>query len=197
MNKAPPTPTMYKYRPTYSPGKNHTTLTHAYANQVCTHTALQCMWASGFNFTYKENVKISASFVSIAFFSLGLIYVLLFVFFHFDLLSTILVWFLSGLLLMSISKWLLKIIFPLSPFCFRHGLNTKWKPNSFLDVFVLWAFFSLLSAFRLSSGQYANTLMVFTQYFSIPAHPQFSFTPTILLLENRIYCIYLYIVKEI
>ena len=34
MNKAPPTPTMYKYRPTYSPGKNHTALTHAYANQV-------------------------------------------------------------------------------------------------------------------------------------------------------------------
>uniref|UniRef100_A0A3Q4BNH6 Palmitoyltransferase n=1 Tax=Mola mola TaxID=94237 RepID=A0A3Q4BNH6_MOLML len=34
MNKAPPTPTMYKYRPTYSPGKNHTALTHAYANQA-------------------------------------------------------------------------------------------------------------------------------------------------------------------
>uniref|UniRef100_A0A7N8Y474 Palmitoyltransferase n=1 Tax=Mastacembelus armatus TaxID=205130 RepID=A0A7N8Y474_9TELE len=34
LNKAPPTPTMYKYRPTYSPGKNHTALTHAYANQV-------------------------------------------------------------------------------------------------------------------------------------------------------------------
>lgn len=34
LNKAPPTPTMYKYRPTYSPGKNHATLTHAYANQV-------------------------------------------------------------------------------------------------------------------------------------------------------------------
>lgn len=33
LNKAPPTPTMYKYRPTYSPGKNHTALTHAYANQ--------------------------------------------------------------------------------------------------------------------------------------------------------------------
>lgn len=37
LNKAPPTPTMYKYRPSYSPGKNHTALTHAYANQV-THT---------------------------------------------------------------------------------------------------------------------------------------------------------------
>ncbi|XP_038837680.1 palmitoyltransferase ZDHHC5-B-like [Salvelinus namaycush] len=35
LNKAPPTPTMYKYRPTYSsPGKNHTALTHAYANQM-------------------------------------------------------------------------------------------------------------------------------------------------------------------
>ncbi|XP_062334191.1 palmitoyltransferase ZDHHC5-A, partial [Osmerus eperlanus] len=35
LNKAPPTPTMYKYRPTYSsPGKNHTALTHAYANQI-------------------------------------------------------------------------------------------------------------------------------------------------------------------
>lgn len=34
LSKAPPTPTMYKYRPTYSPGKNHTTLTHAYANQL-------------------------------------------------------------------------------------------------------------------------------------------------------------------
>ena len=34
LNKAPPTPTMYKYRPSYSPGKNHTALTHAYANQV-------------------------------------------------------------------------------------------------------------------------------------------------------------------
>lgn len=34
LNKAPPTPTMYKYRPTYSPGKNHMVLTHAYANQV-------------------------------------------------------------------------------------------------------------------------------------------------------------------
>uniref|UniRef100_A0A7N8YGJ2 Palmitoyltransferase n=1 Tax=Mastacembelus armatus TaxID=205130 RepID=A0A7N8YGJ2_9TELE len=34
LNKAPPTPTMYKYRPTYSPGKNHTALTHAYANQA-------------------------------------------------------------------------------------------------------------------------------------------------------------------
>lgn len=33
LNKAPPTPTMYKFRPTYSPGKNHTALTHAYANQ--------------------------------------------------------------------------------------------------------------------------------------------------------------------
>ncbi|XP_051758379.1 palmitoyltransferase ZDHHC5-A isoform X3 [Ctenopharyngodon idella] len=34
LNKAPPTPTMFKYRPTYSsPGKNHTALTHAYANQ--------------------------------------------------------------------------------------------------------------------------------------------------------------------
>uniref|UniRef100_A0A8C7FWZ4 Palmitoyltransferase n=1 Tax=Oncorhynchus kisutch TaxID=8019 RepID=A0A8C7FWZ4_ONCKI len=34
LSKAPPTPTMYKYRPTYSsPGKNHTALTHAYANQ--------------------------------------------------------------------------------------------------------------------------------------------------------------------
>ncbi|XP_056136034.1 palmitoyltransferase ZDHHC5-A [Lampris incognitus] len=34
LGKAPPTPTMYKYRPTYSPGKNHTALTHAYANQL-------------------------------------------------------------------------------------------------------------------------------------------------------------------
>ncbi|KAA8594411.1 hypothetical protein FQN60_011546 [Etheostoma spectabile] len=34
LNKAPPTPIMYKYRPTYSPGKNHTALTHAYANQL-------------------------------------------------------------------------------------------------------------------------------------------------------------------
>ncbi|XP_042561199.1 palmitoyltransferase ZDHHC5-A-like [Clupea harengus] len=35
LNKAPPTPTMYKYRPPYSsPGKNHTALTHAYANQM-------------------------------------------------------------------------------------------------------------------------------------------------------------------
>ncbi|TKS69398.1 Palmitoyltransferase ZDHHC5 [Collichthys lucidus] len=34
LNKAPPTPTMYKYRPSYSPGKNHTALTHAYANQA-------------------------------------------------------------------------------------------------------------------------------------------------------------------
>uniref|UniRef100_A0A8D3AX81 Palmitoyltransferase n=1 Tax=Scophthalmus maximus TaxID=52904 RepID=A0A8D3AX81_SCOMX len=34
LNKTPPTPTMYKYRPTYSPGKNHTALTHAYANQA-------------------------------------------------------------------------------------------------------------------------------------------------------------------
>ncbi|GAA6079749.1 palmitoyltransferase ZDHHC5-A [Tachysurus ichikawai] len=35
LNKAPPTPSMYKYRPTYSsPGKNHTALTHAYANQM-------------------------------------------------------------------------------------------------------------------------------------------------------------------
>lgn len=42
LNKAPPTPTMYKYRPTYSsPGKNHTALTHAYANQV--NCVLVCM----------------------------------------------------------------------------------------------------------------------------------------------------------
>ncbi|XP_061536204.1 palmitoyltransferase ZDHHC5-A-like isoform X1 [Phycodurus eques] len=34
LNKTPPTPTMYKYRPTCSPGKNHTPLTHAYANQL-------------------------------------------------------------------------------------------------------------------------------------------------------------------
>ncbi|XP_019735274.1 palmitoyltransferase ZDHHC5-like isoform X1 [Hippocampus comes] len=34
LNKTPPTPTMYKYRPTFSPGKNHTPLTHAYANQL-------------------------------------------------------------------------------------------------------------------------------------------------------------------
>uniref|UniRef100_A0A672GI04 Palmitoyltransferase n=1 Tax=Salarias fasciatus TaxID=181472 RepID=A0A672GI04_SALFA len=34
LNKAPPTPTMYKYRPPYSPSKNHTALTHAYANQL-------------------------------------------------------------------------------------------------------------------------------------------------------------------
>lgn len=34
LNKAPPTPTMYKYRLTHSPDKNHTALTHAYANQV-------------------------------------------------------------------------------------------------------------------------------------------------------------------
>lgn len=35
LNKAPPTPTMFKYRPAYSsPSKNHTALTHAYANQV-------------------------------------------------------------------------------------------------------------------------------------------------------------------
>ncbi|XP_030207346.1 palmitoyltransferase ZDHHC5-A isoform X1 [Gadus morhua] len=34
LNKAPPTPTMYKFRPSYSPGKNHTALTHAYANQL-------------------------------------------------------------------------------------------------------------------------------------------------------------------
>lgn len=34
LKKAPPTPTMYKYRPSYSPGENHTVLTHAYANQV-------------------------------------------------------------------------------------------------------------------------------------------------------------------
>lgn len=34
LSKAPPTPTMYKYRPSYSPGENHTVLTHAYANQV-------------------------------------------------------------------------------------------------------------------------------------------------------------------
>lgn len=38
LKKAPPTPTMYKYRPSYSPGENHTVLTHAYANQV-THTS--------------------------------------------------------------------------------------------------------------------------------------------------------------
>ncbi|CAM9095518.1 unnamed protein product [Lampetra planeri] len=34
LNKAPPTPTMYKYRPAHSPDKNHTALTHAYANQL-------------------------------------------------------------------------------------------------------------------------------------------------------------------
>ncbi|XP_062852353.1 palmitoyltransferase ZDHHC5-A [Trichomycterus rosablanca] len=35
LNKAPPTPSMYKYRPTYSsPGRNHAALTHAYANQM-------------------------------------------------------------------------------------------------------------------------------------------------------------------
>ncbi|KAJ3615080.1 hypothetical protein NHX12_018648 [Muraenolepis orangiensis] len=34
LNKAPQTPTMYKFRPSYSPGKNHTALTHAYANQA-------------------------------------------------------------------------------------------------------------------------------------------------------------------
>ncbi|TRY89947.1 hypothetical protein DNTS_001670 [Danionella cerebrum] len=35
LNKAPPTPTMFKYRPAYSsPGRNHTALTHAYANQM-------------------------------------------------------------------------------------------------------------------------------------------------------------------
>ncbi|XP_077461003.1 palmitoyltransferase ZDHHC5-A-like [Stigmatopora argus] len=34
VNKTPPTPTMYKYRPTCSPGKNHTPLTNAYANQL-------------------------------------------------------------------------------------------------------------------------------------------------------------------
>ncbi|XP_056629226.1 palmitoyltransferase ZDHHC5-A [Triplophysa dalaica] len=35
LNKAPPTPTMFKYRPAYSsPSKNHTALTHAYANQM-------------------------------------------------------------------------------------------------------------------------------------------------------------------
>uniref|UniRef100_A0A8C3AAX6 Palmitoyltransferase n=1 Tax=Cyclopterus lumpus TaxID=8103 RepID=A0A8C3AAX6_CYCLU len=33
LNKAPPTPTMYKYRPSYSPGKNHTALTHAYGRR--------------------------------------------------------------------------------------------------------------------------------------------------------------------
>lgn len=32
---------MYKYRPTYSPGKNHTALTHAYANQVYAHINTQ------------------------------------------------------------------------------------------------------------------------------------------------------------
>ncbi|CAG14545.1 unnamed protein product, partial [Tetraodon nigroviridis] len=30
LKKPPPTPTMYKYRPSYSPGENHTVLTHAY-----------------------------------------------------------------------------------------------------------------------------------------------------------------------
>ncbi|XP_068606742.1 palmitoyltransferase ZDHHC5-A [Brachionichthys hirsutus] len=34
LSEAPPTPTMYKYRPAYSPGRNHTALTHAYANQL-------------------------------------------------------------------------------------------------------------------------------------------------------------------
>ncbi|XP_028304932.1 palmitoyltransferase ZDHHC5-A isoform X2 [Gouania willdenowi] len=34
LNKVPKTPTMYKYRPAYSPGKNHIALTHAYANQL-------------------------------------------------------------------------------------------------------------------------------------------------------------------
>ncbi|XP_077380662.1 palmitoyltransferase ZDHHC5-A-like isoform X3 [Festucalex cinctus] len=34
LNKTPPTPTMYKYRPTCSPGKNRTPLTYAYANQL-------------------------------------------------------------------------------------------------------------------------------------------------------------------
>ncbi|XP_061686288.1 palmitoyltransferase ZDHHC5-A-like isoform X2 [Syngnathoides biaculeatus] len=34
LNRTPPTPAMYKYRPTCSPGKNHTPLTHAYAYQL-------------------------------------------------------------------------------------------------------------------------------------------------------------------
>ncbi|MBN3324185.1 ZDHC5 Palmitoyltransferase, partial [Atractosteus spatula] len=35
LNEAPPTPTMYKYRPSYSsPGKNHTALAHASGNKV-------------------------------------------------------------------------------------------------------------------------------------------------------------------
>lgn len=42
LKKAPPTPTMYKYRPSYSPGENHTVLTHAYANQVRHH--LHAAW---------------------------------------------------------------------------------------------------------------------------------------------------------
>ncbi|TNM85499.1 hypothetical protein fugu_007770 [Takifugu bimaculatus] len=41
LKKAPPTPTMYKYRPSYSPGENHTVLTHAYANQVTRTSTLQ------------------------------------------------------------------------------------------------------------------------------------------------------------
>ncbi|XP_061131511.1 palmitoyltransferase ZDHHC5-A-like isoform X8 [Syngnathus typhle] len=34
LNKTPPTPTMYKYRPSCSPGKNHIPLTNAYASQL-------------------------------------------------------------------------------------------------------------------------------------------------------------------
>ncbi|XP_077427674.1 palmitoyltransferase ZDHHC5-A-like isoform X1 [Vanacampus margaritifer] len=34
LNKTPPTPTMYKYRPACSPGQNRTPLTYAYANQL-------------------------------------------------------------------------------------------------------------------------------------------------------------------
>lgn len=51
LNKAPPTPTMYKYRPTYSPGKNHTALTHAYANQVTHAECKSVCYVSGWTST--------------------------------------------------------------------------------------------------------------------------------------------------
>ncbi|XP_069047418.1 palmitoyltransferase ZDHHC5-A isoform X1 [Lepisosteus oculatus] len=42
LNEAPPTPTMYKYRPSYSsPGKNHTALAHASGNKMSRGDSLQ------------------------------------------------------------------------------------------------------------------------------------------------------------
>ena len=64
LKKAPPTPTMYKYRPSYSPGENHTVLTHAYANQV----RQTCVLASWYHLTTQIRPALNFIFLLISWF---------------------------------------------------------------------------------------------------------------------------------